>query len=80
MSSATEKTPVEEGTTSAHGSLPMPRDRNDPYRIAAPQRARSRDDGVYRSGEGVVPPTRRRGSGLDWIIPANGENKTYTVS
>jgi hypothetical protein len=58
----------------------------DPYRqssagaaIARPSRARSVREGTYQSGENVVPPSRRRRSGLDWIIPVDGAEKPYVV-
>lgn len=72
--------PDEAGAPSASGHITPSRD----YArggVPPPQRARSRDDGAaYRSGEGVVPPTRRRGSGLDWIIPGAEQKQAYTVS
>lgn len=79
-----EKSPFEDGgtTQSGHGSG---RGDGDPYRrrsgnpaVAVPQRARSRDD-VYRSGENVVSPSRRRGPNLDWMI-GHKEQHTYTVN
>ena len=84
--SSTEKDGFDDATTSGEESLPR-REKSDPYgrtggvTIAPPPRARSiRDGGVYRQGETVMSPTRRRGSGLDWIVPeVDGGDKPYIV-
>jgi hypothetical protein len=83
--SSTEKDGFDDATTSGEESLPR-REKSDPYgrtggvTIAPPPRARSiRDGGVYRQGETVMSPSRRRGSGLDWVVPAVDEEKPYVV-
>ena len=68
----------EGGPTSASGNGSQSRDHlRNGASPSPPQRPRSGDD--YRPGEGLVSPTRRHGSGLDWIIPGV-EHKPYTVS
>jgi len=82
--SSTEKYVSDDGTTSGEESSPR-REKSDLYgrtggiTIAPPPRARSvRDGAVYRPGETVMSPTRRRGSGLDWIVPeVDGGDKPY---
>ncbi|KIM87744.1 hypothetical protein PILCRDRAFT_814458 [Piloderma croceum F 1598] len=68
-----------EDTVSGHGSSPI----RDPYRrgsggVGVPPPPRSiKEGGTYTSGENVMPPGRRRRSGLDWIIPVEPNDKPY---
>ena len=62
------------------------REKGDPYdrpgvTIAPPPRARSvRNGSTYRPGmEGISSPMRRRGSGLDWVVPVADAGDKYVV-
>lgn len=80
MSTTPGRYPLDEpGAASVSGQGSPPRVGVSPY---PPQRTRtrSRDNGAgYRSGEGVISPSRRPGhmSGLDWIVP---DTEALTVS
>ena len=80
MSTTPGRYPLDEpGAASVSGQGSPPRVGVSPY---PPQRTRtrSRDNGAgYRSGEGLISPSRRPGhmSGLDWIVP---DTEALTVS
>ena len=83
---STEKYPFDDGTTSG-GDSPPRRQRDDPYgrtggvNIARPPRVRSVHDGAMHRLDGdILPPLRRGGSGLDWVVPVSDVNVRLLLS
>jgi len=65
-----------EDTVSGHGSSPIHQRGSGGIGIPPPPRS-IREGGTYTSGENLMPPGRRRRSGLDWIVPVEPNDKPY---